>query len=74
MTVLFIALSIFPIVAVKSSASYAAKVSGIVIAINAAGALYYWRAQKRRSAEAQRQTPNKRLAFSVAAFALHTPQ
>jgi hypothetical protein len=33
---------------VKSSASYAAKVSGIVIAINVAGALYYWRAQKRK--------------------------
>jgi amino acid transporter len=48
MTVLFIALSIFPIVAVKSNASYAARVSGIVIAINAAGALYYWRAQKRK--------------------------
>jgi glutamate:GABA antiporter len=48
MTVLFIALSIFPIVAVKSTTSFAAKVSGIVIAINAAGALYYWRAQKRK--------------------------
>jgi amino acid transporter len=47
MTALFIALSIFPIVAVKSSESFAAKVGGIVIAINAAGALYYWRAQKR---------------------------
>jgi hypothetical protein len=41
-------LSICPIVAVKSNASYAAKVSGIVIAINAAGALYFWRAQKRK--------------------------
>jgi glutamate:GABA antiporter len=49
MTVLFIALSIFPIVAVKSNASFAAKVGGIVIAINAAGALYYWRAQKRKA-------------------------
>jgi len=49
MTVLFIALSIVPIVAVKSSASFAVKVGGIVIAINAAGALYYWRAQKRNS-------------------------
>jgi glutamate:GABA antiporter len=48
MTVLFIALSIFPIVAVKSNASFGAKVSGIVIAINAAGALYYWRARKRK--------------------------
>jgi amino acid transporter len=45
MTVLFIALSIFPIVAVKSSASFSAKIGGIVIAINAAGALYYWRAR-----------------------------
>jgi hypothetical protein len=47
MTVLFIVLSIFPIVTVKSNASYAAKVGGIVIAINAAGALFFWRAQKR---------------------------
>ena len=48
MSVLFIVLSIFPIVAVKRNASFAAKMSGIVIAINAAGALYYWRAQKRK--------------------------
>jgi hypothetical protein len=47
MTVLFIALSVFPIVKVKSSASFSAKVGGIVVAINAVGALYYWRAQKR---------------------------
>jgi hypothetical protein len=31
-----------------SNASYAVKVSGIVIAINAAAALYYWRTQKRK--------------------------
>jgi amino acid transporter len=50
MTVLFIGLSIFPIVKVKSSAYYGAKVGGIVIAINAVGALYYWRAQRRKRA------------------------
>jgi glutamate:GABA antiporter len=48
MTLLFVALSIFPIVAVKNSASYAAKVSGIVVAINAVGALFYWRAHRRK--------------------------
>jgi hypothetical protein len=48
MTLLFIALSIFTIVTVKSNASFAAELSGIVIAINAAGALYYWRARKRK--------------------------
>jgi glutamate:GABA antiporter len=57
MTALFIALSIFPIVAVKSAASYAAKVSGIVIAINAVGALYFWRAQKRKGALPQSGQP-----------------
>lgn len=48
MTLLYLILSIFPIVDVKNDASFAAKVGGIVIAINAAGAWYFWRANKRR--------------------------
>ncbi len=47
MTILYAALSIFPIIAVKNSSSFSAKVGGVVIAINAAGALYYWRTQRR---------------------------
>jgi amino acid transporter len=50
MTTLYAVLSIFPIIAVRNTASFTTKVSGLVIAINAAGALYYWRASKRRHA------------------------
>ena len=50
MTILYAVLSIFPIIAVRNTASFTTKVSGVVIAINAAGALYYWRASKRRDA------------------------
>ena len=48
MTILYAVLSIFPIIAVKNSSSFTAKVGGVVIAINAAGALYYWRTQRRQ--------------------------
>ncbi len=48
MTILYAALSIFPVVAVKNSSSFTAKVGGIVIAINAAGALYFWLSRKRK--------------------------
>jgi glutamate:GABA antiporter len=50
MTVLYVCMSVFPIVAVKSSWSFTAKVGGIVIAINVLGALYYWRVSQRRRA------------------------
>ena len=50
MTLLYAVLSIFPIVDVKNAASFTAKVSGVVIGINAAGAWYFWRASKRRKA------------------------
>lgn len=58
MTVLYAALSIFPIVAVKNAASFTAKVSGIVIAVNLAGALFYLRASKRRAAVAAAERLN----------------
>ena len=48
MTLLYVALSIFPIIDVKDAASFTAKVSGVVIGINAVGGLYFWRASKRR--------------------------
>ncbi len=50
MTLLFVVLSIFPVINVKNAASFTAKVSGVVIGINAAGAWYFWRAAKRREA------------------------
>ena len=52
MTLLYVVLSIFPVIDVKNAASFTAKVSGIVIGINAAGALYFWRASKGRKARA----------------------
>jgi glutamate:GABA antiporter len=50
MTLLYVILSIFPIIDVKNAATFTVKVSGVVIFINAAGALYFWRASKRRKA------------------------
>jgi amino acid transporter len=50
MTLLYAVLSIFPVIDVKDSASFTAKVSGVVIGVNAAGAMYFWRASKRRKA------------------------
>jgi glutamate:GABA antiporter len=48
MTFLYVVLSIFPVIDVQNAASFTAKVSGVVIGINAAGAWYFWRANKRR--------------------------
>ncbi|HTD43429.1 MAG TPA: APC family permease [Bryobacteraceae bacterium] len=50
MTLLYTVLSIFPIVDVQNAASFTMKVSGVVIAINVAGALYFWHAKKQRRA------------------------
>jgi glutamate:GABA antiporter len=48
MTLLYAVLSIFPIIDVQNAASFAVKISGVVIGINVAGALYFRHAQKRR--------------------------
>ncbi len=50
MTLLYVILSIFPVIDVKNAASFTVKVSGVVIGINAGGAWYFWRAAKRREA------------------------
>jgi fermentation-respiration switch protein FrsA (DUF1100 family) len=50
MTLLYVVLSIFPVIDVKNAASFTAKVGGVVAGINAAGAWYFWRASKRRKA------------------------
>jgi len=50
MTLLYVVLSIFPIIDVQNAASFTIKVSGVVIAINVAGVLYFRRAKKQRQA------------------------
>jgi UDP-N-acetylmuramyl pentapeptide phosphotransferase/UDP-N-acetylglucosamine-1-phosphate transferase len=46
MTLLYVVLSIFPIVDVKNASSFTAKVGGLVIGINALAALHFWRRMK----------------------------
>jgi len=48
MTLLNVILSIFPIIDVPNRFSFALKISGVVIGLNLAGALFYWRAESRR--------------------------
>ena len=43
MTLLYVVLSIFPIVEVKNASSFTAKVGGLVLGINAVGAFHFWR-------------------------------
>ncbi len=49
MTLLFAALSVFPIIEVKNGALFTAKIVGVVVAANVAGAVFYWRAAGRRA-------------------------
>lgn len=46
MTLLYAVLSIFPIIDVQNAASFTMKVSGVVLGINVAGALYFWHASR----------------------------
>jgi len=48
MTLLYVVLSIFPIIDVANAASFTLKTGGVVIGVNAAGAWYFRRANKRR--------------------------
>jgi amino acid transporter len=49
MTLLYVALSIFPVVTVRDSLEFTAKVAGLVVALNIAGTAYYMsRAQRSR--------------------------
>ena len=48
MTLLNVILSIFPIIDVPNRFSFAIKISGVVVGLNLAGALFYWRAETRR--------------------------
>jgi glutamate:GABA antiporter len=49
-TLLYVVLSIFPIIDVTSWLSFAAKISGVVVGLNLAGLLLYLAAQRRRAA------------------------
>jgi len=48
MTLLNVTLSVFPIIDVPNPFLFAAKISGVVIGLNLAGALFFWRAETRR--------------------------
>jgi len=48
MTLLYVVVSVFPIVQVKSQASFTAKVSGVIIAANLIGAAIFLLAERRR--------------------------
>ena len=48
MTLLYVILSVFPIIDVPNRFSFAVKIGGVVIGLNLAGALFYWRAEARR--------------------------
>ncbi len=50
MTLLYIVVSVFPIVQVKSQASFTAKVSGVIIAANIVGAAIFLFAERRKKA------------------------
>ncbi len=48
MTLLNVTLSVFPIIDVPNPLSFAIKISGVVIGLNVAAALFFWRAEDRR--------------------------
>lgn len=52
-TLLYVVLSIFPIIDVASWFSFAMKISGVVVGLNVVGAALYWNATRRRTATVQ---------------------
>ena len=58
MTLLFVVLSLFPIVDVRNPASFTARVLAVILVINGAGALYFRRAvMKRRQTLLESEVP-----------------
>jgi amino acid transporter len=51
MTLLNVVLSVFPIIDVPNPWAFALKIGGVVVGLNIAGALFYWRASMRRIRE-----------------------
>jgi amino acid transporter len=50
MTLLYVVLSVFPIIEVKDGASFGLKIGAVVLGSNVLGALFFWRARARRDA------------------------
>ena len=48
MTLLYVVLSLFPIIDVPNRLSFTVKITGVVVGLNVVGALFYWRADRRR--------------------------
>jgi amino acid transporter len=52
MTLLYVVLSVFPILDVPNRWVFTLKIGGVVAGLNLAGALFYWRAERRRRSRA----------------------
>ncbi len=50
MTLLYVVLSVFPIISVANALTFTLKVGSVVVVSNVLGALFFWRAKQRRSA------------------------
>ena len=48
MTLLYVVLSVFPIITVTDGALFTLKISAVVVLSNVVGALFFWRAKARR--------------------------
>jgi amino acid transporter len=53
MTLLYVVLSVFPIIDVQNGVAFTAKISAVIIGSNALGAAFFWNAQRRRKRAAQ---------------------
>ena len=54
MTLLYVVLSVFPIIDVQNGAAFTAKISAVIIGSNALGAMFFWNAKRRRVAQRTR--------------------
>ena len=48
MTLLYVVLSVFPIIDVQNGAAFTAKISAVIVGSNALGAAFFWKAQRRK--------------------------
>ena len=54
MTLLYVVLSVCPIIDVQSGAAFTAKISAVILGSNALGAAFFWNAKRRRVAQSTR--------------------
>jgi amino acid transporter len=47
-TLLYVVLSVFPIIDVQNGAAFTAKISAVIVGSNALGAAFFWKAQRRK--------------------------